>query len=294
MKWKKIRKIIWEHPYLLDDTYTLSRTDAAKIFDAGFPTFEEMIAAAKSRTNAPAEDWKYFDEIIAKRRRKQAFKSFIRVFVQKVYFKRAIVGFVIALIIGFFTLFPTGRALAKSIFDIVVRFVRSGLVFDKETFNGYMGDSSILTNEPNPSRVAFDTTQYTSFNSLEEFENVSGLSPVFIDADTTSIESIEFEANADAGYTLTTIYRTAENKTIVVKQTWNMTSGTFMAFNNAMTFELPIFINCKLICTVDSLDGSFFGAAVLDDSTLTIGMEREINYESITKSIKRAQKRDVQ
>ena len=46
--------------------YMISYSEAQRIFDNGFPSFEDMIARAKNRFNLPSYAWKEFDSVIRK------------------------------------------------------------------------------------------------------------------------------------------------------------------------------------------------------------------------------------
>lgn len=46
--------------------YMISYLEAQRIFDDGFPSFEDMIAGAKNRFNLPPNAWSEVDRVIRK------------------------------------------------------------------------------------------------------------------------------------------------------------------------------------------------------------------------------------
>ena len=122
---RKLKAYIREHPYLLDDSFIMSTSEAQAIIDAAehVLSFEEMIESAKKRfPQYSAEQWIEFDRSIAKRKgsllHKQACEKHRQQYGR--HYKVAIASFIAGVIV-FFTLIPAGRALAQEIYHYIIQ-----------------------------------------------------------------------------------------------------------------------------------------------------------------------------
>ena len=67
MGWKQQKKIWAEYPYLVDDAFHMSMKQAMERQTAeGYPAFEEMVKAAKARSDLPASAWLPVDRVIGR------------------------------------------------------------------------------------------------------------------------------------------------------------------------------------------------------------------------------------
>lgn len=128
---KKLKRILREHPFLIDDTFVRSSSEAAYLFKQNGYTVAEFIERAKKRSSLPLEAWSDFDAALAKKnnsneviasRRTSFFGHMPR------FLRRTVVVFVaVILLVAFFTLTKPGIALAQSIYRIVVNIVDGNL-----------------------------------------------------------------------------------------------------------------------------------------------------------------------
>ena len=73
MRWRKLKKYIQAHPYLIDKTYKLSMEEAQKRIDeAHMPTFEGTIRAAMRKSSLPASAWEPALRVIDRRKKERA------------------------------------------------------------------------------------------------------------------------------------------------------------------------------------------------------------------------------
>lgn len=69
MRWVNFKKMLAEHPYFMSDDFKMSLDQACEIQNKeGYPTFEEMVAMAKRKSQLPVTAWAPVDAVIAKRR----------------------------------------------------------------------------------------------------------------------------------------------------------------------------------------------------------------------------------
>jgi hypothetical protein len=65
MKADMFRKILQEHPYLIDTAFVRSRSEAEKIVHAKhFPSYAAFIKRAKLKSKLPPNAWKPFEQAL--------------------------------------------------------------------------------------------------------------------------------------------------------------------------------------------------------------------------------------
>jgi len=296
MRWRKIRKIFLDHPYFEYKTDVMSRKEAERIFNSGFPTFEEMIEGAKKRFNLPLETWAGFDDVIALRASKKTHRNVFRQsnttfngFISR-HKRLAIVCMAIILLISFFTLVPFGRALVADFFNMLIRVFDGRIEItnqnpDYDSFE-YVNLIAEQYDQNNPGGSESGDNEPVYYPDIEHFVEKTGLEPVTIGTDWLKCQTIESIDDADLGMVLTVHYVTKDGLAVVETQSWGKGEDVSFRVKDAIYSKTSILGNKEFIYTTDLVDGSFMGTALLDNSLLTIGAEKGVDTDLLIKAIK--------
>ena len=119
---RKIKKIISEYIYRIDGMFVRSASEAKHLAEQCSCTADELVYRAERRSDLPTGNWAGFHEALYKTANSRGTKEPINLFIGFLRNHRrfAVAGIIILLIISFFTLVPTGRALAKEAFEIII------------------------------------------------------------------------------------------------------------------------------------------------------------------------------
>ena len=125
MGWKQQKKIWAEYPYLVDDAFHMSMKQAMERQTAeGYPAFEEMVKAAKARSDLPASAWLPVDRVIAGKSKKDG--AWMHSHWNTIR-RLAVACLCIVLIAGYLCFAPAGKAFAASIAKMVMQLMDNGI-----------------------------------------------------------------------------------------------------------------------------------------------------------------------
>ncbi|HWR20050.1 MAG TPA: hypothetical protein VN608_10545 [Clostridia bacterium] len=68
MTGKELKKLLQEHPYLIDSMFVRSRSEAMSMALASNITIEEFIERSRKRSSLLPETWNAFSEALARKR----------------------------------------------------------------------------------------------------------------------------------------------------------------------------------------------------------------------------------
>jgi hypothetical protein len=68
MTGKELKKVLQEHPYLIDSTFVRSRSDAIRFINENDVAIEEFIERSRKRSSLLPETWDAFSEALAHKR----------------------------------------------------------------------------------------------------------------------------------------------------------------------------------------------------------------------------------
>ena len=286
MWWRLQKKIIFNHPYFeCNPDVVLSRKEAGKVFDSGFPTFTEMIDGAKERFDVPQNTWDKFDEAIQSLKDNKSHRNFIAG-----HKRLAIVSMVILLVISFFTLIPFGRALAADFFNMIMRIINGRIEITSENPNYEKYEFVNLVaeqyNRDNEGGSEPDNNRPIFYPDIDKFVSETGFKPVTISTDWLECQTIHSLDDDDMGLTITVQYLTTERFFVVTSQKWNYQDGIVFQVEDETYNKTKIFGDTDFFYAIDSEDGSFAGTAVLDDSLMIIGAEKGVDIERLLKTLK--------
>lgn len=279
MTMRQVIKLLRMYPYLLNDTFIRSHSEAKSIYEEGFPSLSNVVARAKEQSGLPKEAWTYFEKSISaaeqKALRKKERKEWIhdRALQIAAHKRTAIACTVLAVILAFFTLFPTGRALAKEMFDYILNIFEYKIEIVDREYSTYE-NGEILPAESNTG-ITNSTIEY---DDITEFYNATGLMPYVLDLEGWDCTVI-IEKNSEAtGKSLRTEYQTDDGDddgAIVVMQKWLLNTQYDVWSNGGFSNSIILTDGNELYYSIDVVDGSLDGVCLLENSVLLIHVNKE-------------------
>ena len=268
MRWRRFKKIIKEYPYLIDDSFKMSMSDAQKIIDEGNPmSFEEMIRSAMKKSSVPGEVW--LKSVPALRRKKSNPKR-----------RLAIVLSSVTAAVIFFTVVPAGQVLAKTAIDTIVSFFENEIVVsnDNRTDNVDITDYEKATALPLEHRNANvgetlntnseeDTLEY---DSVAAFFKDTGKDPVIISDDDIILSSVYFMEDNNM---LLQKYYSDEYGEIYVTQHW-LSDNELVSIGKQKYYDHRPVLDGEYDAYygVYEADNTYEGMIVMDDSYVLVGL----------------------
>lgn len=277
MRWKKLRKTINEHPYLISDDFHMSMRQAARIQEEeGYLSFEEMVACARKRSPFTNSAWQDVYSVIEKHW-KQALPEprQIRMPIKRLTVRWVFAALCILLITGYFTLVPSGKALASTIVNIIVEIFDDGLRF-KPT------NASKPVSENNNFEESI--TEYSDYDSVIAHIN----RPVVrFTGDKFKLNTLILYEGGLAGSLLDASYYTQDGLHITLQQEWNIGGSPWFELETESIWEETLWDDAtRLYCYIDTEDNNKFTAtAVWEDSIVTIYAEQGVTHQEIVDSL---------
>lgn len=265
---RKLKKLLYKRPYLVDRTFVLSDAEAEYLLNKhGYPDIEAVVIKARASSTLPYEAWKPFMEALEKRRCAGAKRSSRTIVNAVLLHKKLAVAVLIALLLaGFFGLVPAGRAMAKEIARYIVS------LFD----NGYTAKSeySQYDIEPYAEGAAAD------FKSIHELKAATGLEWGVIAPDSSKyrLDRISYYRDSTEE-TLFSVYLDENERSIELQQTFALNTEYKGEKNQQEVWHTVIILNgAELNYYIYSADNSYVGVAALEDSWLTVFAAPETDF----------------
>ena len=276
MRWKKLRKTIIEHPYLISDDFHISMRQAARIQEEeGYPSFEEMVVCAKERSTLPDDAWdsvyaainNYDDSSIKPERN---YISFTRPIM-----RWALIGLCLILILGYFTFIPSGRALANSIAKVIVRILDDGFLFKPAS-----------TPTQSQGAVGFEET-ISNYNDFNAAEKSIGRQFLQINSEEYTLYSLQLYDSNVAGKRLYAFYKTDDNLMVSLYQQWDLQTDFWnMISSDETVWRESLSDGTTVYCLIDSLDKTFTAYAIWHDTVVTLYADSGIPYADVLALLK--------
>ncbi|OQB20387.1 MAG: hypothetical protein BWY11_02457 [Firmicutes bacterium ADurb.Bin182] len=276
---------------MLDPAYTMSLKQAkVQLAITGYQSFAEMIMSAKARSSLPEEVWAEVDMLIEHVRRKDQRQKKIIWTLQR-HRRLALACLCILLIIGFFVFIPSGRTIARKLYNMIVRMSENRVIIEDEYGTGprieFEGDAVApkIPHSPEPSK-----SDRIKFNSLEEFVAATGFNPIIYDPAFAQIESITAMPDGSQGYTVDMVYSTMDGgHYAIIHQIWlnGAPSDVSIYTQDGEHFEKKILSDTTIFCTIDHSDNTFSGIAWFRNTEIIISAEQADDYENLLNSLRR-------
>ena len=277
MRWKKLRKTIIEHPYLISDDFHMSMRQAARIQEEeGYPSFEEMVACAMERASFTDSAWQEVYSVIEKNwQQVPAEPRQFHMPIKRLTVRWTLAALCIILITGYFTLVPSGKALAATIVNIIVEIFDDGLRFKP-------------TNAPEPvsenNNFEESITEFSDYDSVQAQIN----RPIVrFTGDKFKLNTLKLYEGGLAGSLLDASYYTQEGLHITLQQEWSIGGSPWFEIESDYIWEEALWGNTtRLYCYIDTEDNNKFTAtAVWEESIITIYAEQGVTYQEIVDSL---------
>lgn len=286
---RKFKKMLRKQPNLISDDFVRSASESKQFVSASTLTAEQVVQRTKLRLDLPQEVWEHAEQTLASIRKRD--KHFFWLNAQKrksvakfrSHRRLAIASILILLALAFFSLVPTGRSLARSVFDYIIT------IFDsKIDFSGYAGSPKKIVipffqpkvENEKPAYNNDDSEETISYSSIEEFSQETGKKPVLLRL--PNIQSFESEIieYSLSGISVRTVYSLSTG-TVVITQKWLLGEDTIFETNGKFDNNTQILNGVKFTYTVDKIDGVTDGIAMLNDSILWITVTSDVDVAEV-------------
>ena len=264
MRWKKRKKIWAEHPYLIDDAFHMSMKQAMeRQEEEGYLTFEEMIEAAKARSDLPASAWAPVDRVINNRpKRGSLWRSSHSIAIKK----WAIACLCIVLVAAYFCFTPSGRASAASIAKMVMRFMGNGIRY--------------IPTEPATSSSG--EMEQVVFADFDEVQKAFDRQFLRLHGDEFTLESLILYDDPRAGKLLSAQYAHLEGTEVYLMQDWDQTTSSWLEYRSDETIqEVQLWDGTLAYWATGSPDGRMTINTAWQDSIITIYADENIPVQDI-------------
>jgi len=273
----RLEKIVLDPLDRKGEENTLSREEAREIYEAGFPTFEEMLEGAQKRFPLPQSAWEPFYQVLEER--KNPAKSClyrwrntglsVRSGVLR-HKSLAVACVILLMLASFFTLVPAGQALAREGLRWSVEWMGNVLEISRSGSVSYDGEGGRIYA---PEVLYPHDTVTMEFDTVSRLQRETGYTPVQVRADWLSLVRIKFQDIDREGITVLSFYETADGGKVYLTQKWDAPDMTLV--ENAIFRKAEILGGVPVYYAVDTLDATFAGVAVVGDSILMIGAPDE-------------------
>ena len=214
MRWRKIKKYIQAHPYLIDKTYKLSMEEAQKRIDAAhMPTFEETIRAAMRKSSLPASAWEPALRVIDRRKKERARRKVLIPITAS-----------LAAVTVFFSATPIGQTLAADAARLVARIFDGHIVVESMGSSGEMVIPREIEPEnllhPAPAENGEEQVEI-AYSSFAELYEKTGLNPIIVSYEGYTVENITLYPDTAADTLLCVTYQNSEKGNVFTYQSWS-------------------------------------------------------------------------
>lgn len=299
---RQYKNFIQKNLHFISDVFVRSEEEADQLARECNCSVQELINMAKKRSTLPETMWAPFDYIYnsnfdsnhtrrSKRKNRQMYKTKRAVTNKQI---RVLVAcIVLVIVVGFFTLVPYGRAVARGIFDYFTRVTGNVIIITEkgadtrhEKYGTGSEDNSgfeqSAAKDSGPADYANIETK-TVYQSIEEFRLATKLKPIELsDGGLQLVDIIEFD-HLYNGKTLVTVYHHTKYGDFVLTQEWYTDKSNQKESNSAFDQEAVILGNYTMYYAIDSIDQSFNGVSLLSGSILMVYASPDYPIEYVIK-----------
>ena len=282
MRDRKIRKILYDKPYLLDGLFMRSRFEAQQMVLASTLTIEQVLQPIRQNSDIPETTWKRVDLALKAKERKDHYRATIKERFGDLYRgvkthrRKLAVAVAIIIVFAFFTLIPSGRTLAKGGVDYFMNVFENHIDI-KPTGQGPMHPGSYVEYEDAHGETVNEYGDLIiHYGDLESFAAEYGTTPVRLTSDDFICTEITLTKYATSGTSLTSSY-SSSGGVIVITQEWLADGGTSFHSNSDSWKSVTILDGVELLYAVDKFDGIFDEVAMLPDSVLWISAQKSVD-----------------
>ena len=279
MKRSEPEQYLYEHPNLLDDSFSVSMTEAERWAKEHPASASAFIARAKEKhPEIPEEKWADFEKAAAKQEKTARQAPVVR-------FRWWYVAVAaVVLIVLTFTLVPPARAWAESAIRYIVTVLEGGVDITQEgeeIFHGTVSPEDHYLPSDDEDGDEIDYLE-TTFPNLSEFTAYTGYRPVRIMSDAFSVKEIEYQSVPNVFDKLCTTYESKNGVLVYVWEVWGNERGASIFENeNDVLIQTTTLDGKQVVGYVDFTAGECILEVILDDSNLTIMYLGDVDYQEI-------------
>ena len=287
---RRLKKMLLERPNLISDDFVRTASESKRYVAASRLTPELLVQRVRLRLDLPDEVWEHTEQTLANIRRRDKKRLWFGTQRSKaatafqVRRRLAIASILILLMLAFFTLVPTGRAVARSAFDYVMTVFSSRIEFKEGmipsrrfTIPFFVASSNDREKVPNYSN---DEVRKTIYKSIDDFIEETNMKAVRLEVPDYKCEGTEAIYSDIKGLSIKTKYSSNKGE-IVITQKWMDGEDVLIESQDAFKNHIIILDNVALMYTIDSTDGVFDGIAMLTDSILWISATDGVDIQCV-------------
>lgn len=279
---RKVKRILYSKPYLMDGLFVRSRYEAQQMMLASTLTIEQVLQLIRQDPDISAITWERVDLALKTRQRRDCeqttHKERTRDWNCGIKTRRRIVAVVAAiiLVVAFLTLIPIGRTLARGAFDYFANVFENHIKVEPTSqapvYPGYVANDNI-----NPDETVNEYGEILiEYDDFESFTDELGLHPIRLTSDDFTLAGITLTKYAATGLSLTSQY-TSSSGDVVITQEW-LLDGSMSFHSNSDSWESIIILDgVEMLYAIDKVDGIFDGIAMLSDSVLWISAQKTVD-----------------
>lgn len=274
MKKEKIKAIIYQHPYLLDDAFQMSLSEADQWAQKSSVNIYDTLKGAKEKhPEIPAADWQLFETALNKKRGKVFQKKAVIFPIKAWQFAAAVLMFFVL----FFTLISPARAFAESIYKYIVSIFDDRLDVHSET-EQISHEQEI--NPPFPADISDENgIQVVCYGAMDDFVAHTNRIPVIIKSNDSVIEKIEYFFDGQDIEWLETTYIYNSHVMVVMEDWGSGRSISLFKEKNDELFHTTILDAKEVAGYISRESGGSIISIILSDSVLTISYEGDVDCE---------------
>ncbi|MDD4311786.1 MAG: hypothetical protein PHW41_04820 [Eubacteriales bacterium] len=293
MSQKKAYALIRDRLYLVDDLFVRSETEAKARAAQCTISARALVMQAEAKSSLPEESWAGFYRALdaADQRALGGWRNQIKDMTRALrkHSRVVITSLILALILAFFTLVPTGRAFANEIFDYFAQVIGLQLKISKTDHQQTSEQEIYQTPEelPDEAKAALDSGEELKivsdpvyYDSVADFEEVSGLDAFTLNSDQLTCTSVMETDHMFAGKMLRTIYQMPDGKNIYIMEQWLTGDGQSTSTGGALK-EKQVLNGKTMYYTDDAENGMLDGIVLLDNSVLQITADAGVDEDFI-------------
>ena len=264
MGWKQQKKIWAEYPYLVDDAFHMSMKQAMERQTAeGYPAFEEMVKAAKARSDLPASAWLPVDRVIAGKSKKSG--AWMHSHWNTIR-RLAVACLCIVLIAGYLCFAPAGKAFAASIAKMVMQLMDNGIRYTPTA----------------PATSSVGEMEQVVFADFDEVQKAFDRQFLRLHGDEFTLESLILYDDPRAGKLLSAQYAHLEGTEVYLMQDWDQTTSSWLEYRRDETIqEVQLWDGTPAYWATGSPDGIMTINTAWQDSIITIYADENIPVQDI-------------
>lgn len=285
MKQRKLKRILYSKPYLMDGLFVRSRDEAQQMALASTLTIEQVLRPLRRDADIPETTWARVDLALKAKQHRDSkqttHKERTHNWGSNIGARRRVVTVAAAmiLVVVFFTLIPSGRALAKDAFDYIMNVFGNHIKIEP-TEQGPIHPGRLIDFKSSTEGTVDEFGDLIiQYGSIESFADEYEIAPIRLISDDFTCTEITLTKYCTSGASLTSTYSSPDGS-IIITQEWLADDSGGMGIQSSSSDSwkrIIILDGVEMLYAIDTKDGIFDGIALLPDSMLWISAQKTVN-----------------